>query len=229
MSRVDPVQHYAYPEQFKELEAVMRFAAVKRWHMVETRKTQTLAEHSANVAALAYVMATNCPIMYFGHAGEILPGALFHDMPEVFTGDIPTPSKRWLDKDRLDLAEQTITPRIFIVPLRDDQKMMVKICDLCDSIRHIRLHAVDLTGRHAMEGLEMQLFQKYVAARARWPIEVYSHVLTTSWFYAYETRDPAASAVIPADVWALENDMARGQGSQPGGAGRIVRDERRKL
>lgn len=220
-------QHYAYPTEFTDIEAVMRLSAVKRWHMIETFKTQTLAEHSANVAMLVYVVAVSAPGMYFGAALPLAGAALLHDVPEVFIGDIPTHSKRWF-ASMVQQAEAAVTPKSLVMTPSPTEKLLIKICDLVDGIRFIRIHGTDITGRHAMEGLELQLWQKYLQAANNWPPEVYVHVLEKSWFYAYEARDRTASAVIGRDVWTVADDLARGPGNQPGGPGPVVRDERRK-
>jgi hypothetical protein len=203
-----PSQHYAYPEKFVEIEAVMRLSAVKRWHMIDTFKTQTLAEHSANVAMLAYVIAKKAPGMFFGPASGVAAHALLHDIPEVFIGDIPTHSKRWLDKDQMARAESAVTPHCLMTVPLPAQKLLIKICDLVDGIRFIRIHGVDMTAGHAQEGLEMQLHAKFTEAEQLWPMEVCNHVNENANFYAYETRNQTSMGFIESNGRALENDMA---------------------
>jgi 5'-deoxynucleotidase len=73
---------------------VYRTSEVTRWHMVRTRKEQSVAEHSFLVAMIAM---RACEIMGLTNSiqvGYIIQKALFHDLPEVYTGDVATPFKR---------------------------------------------------------------------------------------------------------------------------------------
>jgi len=109
---------YAYGDDRSELESVMRFHAVKRWHMIDTTRQQTLAEHSANVALLAYVIANGAPQMFFGPAEGVTTAALVHDLGEVFTGDIPSHTKvAGALHSRLSHLEKTTLPKaLCLVP-----------------------------------------------------------------------------------------------------------------
>lgn len=172
---------YANPEH-QEVEAAIRFQSVKRWHMIETARTQSLAEHSANVAVLAYGIARTSPGMYFGPAGDLVAAALFHDMPEVFTGDIPSHTKFHLSG--LDALENRVLPTVFWVVPRPEVQKLIKMCDLADGIRFIRIHGVDLTANHARDGLVAQ-FTK-LASTVKWPPVVLDHALDWLNFYIDE-------------------------------------------
>ena len=65
---------------------------------------------------------------------------------------------------------------------------MIKLCDLADGIRFIRLHGVDLTARHAQKGLEDQFVKKFhdSVTEFGWPEEVQDHLHSNLMFYAYE-------------------------------------------
>lgn len=156
------------------IEAVARFQSIKRWHMVDTSRTQSIAEHSANVAALAYYIAMYAPGMYFGPAATILPAALFHDLAEVFIGDIPTHTKKYLSGAKE--LENMVLPREFQCVPPDDHRLLIKICDLADGIRFIEKYGVDRVAIFAMNGLNAQLENKFNEARSRWPEEVYQKV-----------------------------------------------------
>jgi len=186
MYRDSPTQFYAYGEMNAGIEAVMRLHSVKRWHMIDTTRVQTMAEHSANVAVLAGYIATTAPDMYFGSSGAVIAAGVLHDIGEVFIGDIPTPTKKQI-KDIVDtLEEQTIpvvlSPSGYWTPRA---KELIKICDLADGIRFIRLHGVDATAIHARSGLEGQLKEKWRKAYAEWPLSVHDHVKNLVDFYAY--------------------------------------------
>lgn len=76
-----------------------RSADVKRWHIINTVRPQTVAEHSFMVALIAMELAKH--IVPHGslfdsprEQFQFLCAALFHDMPETITGDLPTPAKQ---------------------------------------------------------------------------------------------------------------------------------------
>lgn len=156
------------------LEAVTRFQSIKRWHMIDTTRTQSIAEHSANVALLAYHIAITSPEVYFGSGETVLAPALFHDLPEVFVGDIPTHTKKHLTG--LIQLEDLLTPPEFKCDASDQVHALVKLCDLADGIRFIERYGVDRVAIFATEGLRVQLKARLVSARANWPEHVFNHV-----------------------------------------------------
>lgn len=179
--------HLAFP-QFPETEAVIRLQAVKRWHMIETTRTQTLAEHTANVALLAWSIARTSPGAYF-QSNTALIGALLHDLGETFMGDIPTHTKRAIGKEIVDSVESGVLPETYSLALDQvtlDEHLLIKLCDLADGIRFIRLYGIDGTARHAQEGLEEQLTAKMHEADQSWSDAIYQHVRKQVMFYAYE-------------------------------------------
>jgi hypothetical protein len=150
----------AYPEKFHNIESVMRLSSVKRWHMIDTHRTQTLAEHSANVALLVYTIIITAPVGWFSDAHYSAVVALTHDIAESFTGDIPSHTKRNMDRSAIDDLEDKVTPVSFKFAIDENTKQLIKLCDLADGIRFIRLHGVDMTARHAQMGLEDQVRNK---------------------------------------------------------------------
>jgi hypothetical protein len=176
----------AYGTDRRGLETVMRLHAVKRWHMIDTTRQQTLAEHSANVALLTYFIAKTSPINHFDNPMAVAVAALVHDAAEAFTGDIPSHTKRMIMG--VDELERIVSSAIFDVEVGENSRILVKLCDLADGIRFVRLHGVDLTALHAREGLEEQLQKKYLVIKDIWPAELFDHVYEQIHFYAYEKR-----------------------------------------
>lgn len=159
------------------LEAVTRFQSIRRWHMVDTTRAQSIAEHSANVALLAYHIAYKVPGGFFGDPCKVLAPGLMHDLPEVFMGDIPTHTKKYLSG--VKELEGRLTPREYQYESTADIDMLVKICDLADGIRFVERFGVDRVAIFATEGLRHQLDVKLKQIRAKWPEEVWMMVEDT--------------------------------------------------
>jgi hypothetical protein len=189
MSKFDVTPFLAYEKEHHAIESIMRLQAVKRWHMIETTRTQTLAEHSANVALLAMLIAATSPLESFSNPYSVAAMALMHDMPEAFTGDIPSHTKRHLTG--IDRLEEGVMPSelVLITPAATaNDRMLLKMCDIADGIRFIRTHGVDATAVHAQEGLEAQLRERAYHAEngLKWSDTLRGHVSTKVMFYAYE-------------------------------------------
>lgn len=75
----------------------MRAGHIQRWHVVNTVKTQSVAEHAYMVTVIAMELFQR--VVGFDDPAEVnllMAGALFHDAPEIRYGDIPTPGKRFI-------------------------------------------------------------------------------------------------------------------------------------
>lgn len=74
-----------------------RMKYITRWSLMRNTNTENLSEHSYDVAVLAHALA----LLDRRRAGDTPPVdagvcvllALYHDVPEIFTGDLPTPVK----------------------------------------------------------------------------------------------------------------------------------------
>ena len=71
----------------------MRF--INRWALMRNSYTENIAEHSHQVAVLAHALAVIRNEYFQGQvdAGAVAAAALYHDAPEILTGDMPTPIK----------------------------------------------------------------------------------------------------------------------------------------
>ena len=72
-----------------------RMKYIDRWALMRNTRTENVQEHSHQVAVLAHALAL-IGREKFGSAvdpNEAAAAALYHDAPEILTGDLPTPVK----------------------------------------------------------------------------------------------------------------------------------------
>lgn len=131
----------------------LRAGHVKRWHIVNTATTQSIAEHSYLVAIIAMYLCAE-----LGgdekECHETAVWALFHDAVEIRTGDIPTPAKRLIrgiegGEDVLDMLEARLMPRAPFIENGepgDRASLCVKLADAIEAAHWIRENGL---GRHA--------------------------------------------------------------------------------
>ena len=74
---------------------IFRMRHIARWALMRNTRTENVEEHSYEAAVLAHALAVIGRDVF--HKGldpdKIAVAALFHDAPEIITGDMPTPIK----------------------------------------------------------------------------------------------------------------------------------------
>jgi len=72
-----------------------RMKYINRWSLMRNTQNENLCEHSMEVAVIAHALAVigNTKFGKNYNADKAAVIALFHDTPEIITGDIPTPVK----------------------------------------------------------------------------------------------------------------------------------------
>jgi 5'-deoxynucleotidase len=72
-----------------------RMKYISRWALMRNVENESLSEHSLETAVIAHCLVTIHNTRFLGtlSAERAATLALFHDMPEVLTGDLPTPVK----------------------------------------------------------------------------------------------------------------------------------------
>ena len=179
-----PHDFYVKPDGDLVIEAIVRSQSVKRWHMIDTTRTQSIAEHSANVALLAYYISISSPEGYFGSPAAAALAGLLHDLPEAFTGDIPSHTKKELEG--IDELEHHLIPKLLEREIDEKLAGLIKLCDLAEGIRFIQVHGDDRTARWARAGLHKQLTDRGVALMDEWPRHVFDHVVAKIDYYIHE-------------------------------------------
>ena len=72
-----------------------RMKYIRRWGLMYAVVPESLSTHSLEVALCAHALALigNARFGKSYDADRVAAKALYHDLPEIFTGDIPTPVK----------------------------------------------------------------------------------------------------------------------------------------
>lgn len=75
--------------------ALMRMKYITRWALMRNTYPENICEHSYDVAVLAHALATLENTRFSGNVQteKAVMIALYHDLPEILTGDMPTPIK----------------------------------------------------------------------------------------------------------------------------------------
>jgi len=157
----------------------LRACHVRRWHIVQTSREQTLAEHSFAVAVLAGSLAAAMRysgLMHHGLQLKLLQHALSHDLIEVRTGDMPTPFKRFLEeaggKGIVEKAEDLVD-RDHSGAMRTvagtEIETIVKLADLIEAIYFLQDNGVGAHAKTVLDGLRFNLTNAVNDAVKEWP------------------------------------------------------------
>lgn len=130
------------------LALIFRQKYIKRWALMRNFETEDLQQHAAETAYIAHMLAVIKNKFYGGevNAEKIALYALYHDVPEILTGDLPTPVKYFSPEMRNTYseieknAEQTLLSKLpkelreEFVPLinqdlTEDERKLVKTAD----------------------------------------------------------------------------------------------------
>ncbi len=119
------------------IQDVTRAMSVKRFHIVETSRPMTLAEHGFLVSMVAVELVERMDVESAQLAYHAMWWGMMHDLDEIVDGDIPTPTK---EKNGIDSHPQGYD----YVP--ESVRKIVKIAELITDAWFVRDYGV---GRHA--------------------------------------------------------------------------------
>jgi HD containing hydrolase-like enzyme len=119
----------------------LRADSVKRWHIVNTIRPQSVAEHSYNVAQISLaVLRKLCMEEYWGDRCCRL--AVEHDQDEVIKGDMPSNAKS--PKDWSDIFRGPMEP-----------KHIVKMADVIDAYTWLYHNCADEHASKAVDWIKV--------------------------------------------------------------------------
>jgi 5'-deoxynucleotidase len=145
---------------------LLRASHTKRWTIVSTARVQTVAEHSFNVAMVAEKLAEAIGWDITINSDNFLKlqtWALMHDIPEVFTGDLPTPFKRELKRQGVDVeaVEDELAPGygdLAEAACCTEYGMIVKLADMMEAIWFLSENGLGVHARKVLQGLYDNLY-----------------------------------------------------------------------
>ena len=125
-----------------KIQDILRAQDIKRWTIVRTVRNQSVAEHTFNVVMIARAIAALAKI----DDDEIIKFALEHDLDEILTGDIPSPTKKrarsiGVDLNKLESKGKHAMPG-------PEVRAVVKAADMIENLWFLVENGV---GRHAHE------------------------------------------------------------------------------
>ena len=94
-----------------------RMKFIKRWGLMKNTMPENIQEHSLHTAMIAHMLAVLRNVRYGGHVDPERAAvlAMYHDVSEVFTGDMPTPVKYFNEDIRAmyGTIEQAAVEKLF--------------------------------------------------------------------------------------------------------------------
>ena len=124
-------------EGYSFFSLLARMKNIDRWGLMRSSRRENLTEHCFETAAIAHALAI-IGNKYFGKeydAEHILCLAMYHDICEVYTGDLPTPVKYFNDEMRESYRK---------IESASAQKLLSKLpCELRDEYRDLVTQTAD--------------------------------------------------------------------------------------
>lgn len=117
---------YAYMDRMKY---------IRRWQLMRSQRDENIMEHSQSVAMLSHALAVIRNKVYGGNVNveKTVLYAMYHEISEVLTGDLPTPIKyynRSIQNAYKDLERSAAEKMVSMLP--DEMKEELTPCILAD-------------------------------------------------------------------------------------------------
>ena len=117
---------YAYMDRMKY---------IRRWQLMRSQRDENIMEHSQSVAMLAHALAVIRNNVYGGNVNveKTVLYAMYHEISEVLTGDLPTPIKyynRHIQSAYKDLERSAAEKMVGMLP--EEMRDALSPCILAD-------------------------------------------------------------------------------------------------
>lgn len=157
--------------QLSQPAEYLRASHIKRWGIVQTHMPQSIGEHMYRVWILSHKWG---PLLGFNEQEMQLieRWALTHDLPEIRTGDAPTPHKTPELKAHLASIEHQICPELEVLEKALKDTPAADFCKFCDTAESILFLGVNGAGAHARDVnslLEAQMHKRLSESRLSRP------------------------------------------------------------
>lgn len=129
---------------------------VRRWNLVATSSPNNVASHSFNVAVISMAIKDRMFNTASIDDGELCKFAILHDIDEVYTGDLPTPTKeairnKGVEPNNLFMGQGEEEPPSEAI------KKIIKMADLIDNYTFIRQYGVGIRSERAADEVGKRL------------------------------------------------------------------------
>ena len=147
------------------IQNLVRLQDIKRWTVVSTTRQQSVAEHTCTVFFLTIEIATRLGVPFNSlQMAGIGMRAMLHDIDEIFTGDIPTPAKRRMNRKARNslhvIADQQVAS--------EQAKLIVKMADWIETTEFIYQYA---SGVHADQVVNKMMEEREIFMGGLPPLE----------------------------------------------------------
>lgn len=150
-----------------------------RWHSVRVGRSQTLAEHHYLVSMFTNKLAKDIlPEITDSERLRMVEYAMWHDLPEIICGDLPSPLKRRIeqlcpDNNPIEAIEAQVAPWLVKlkkqIGVKPEQATIIKLSDLIDAILFIEQEGVGTHARIVAKQLRVQFLKKIQSAKTESP------------------------------------------------------------
>ncbi len=118
------------------LALLFRQKDINRWGLMRNIYTETLSEHCCEVALVSHTLALIGNKKYSGSydVNRITSAALYHDMSEILTGDLPTPVKYYNSEiktayKKIEKTAENILLDLISDDFEEDYKELINLSD----------------------------------------------------------------------------------------------------